>query len=448
LLVSEIDMPLPIGNRAAAPSRARPSYDVEARAGIELAATSTSPTSSPGEARSADGLSTSPGHAAPTTTRRFWTPCRIAGAVTGALLVTAALSTGIAHGAGAFASTSALVTSTPTSSIAPAPSASMPTSTPVPTVAKTPTAFRSVAFERARIGSDGAKENFQKVKGKVDFGHDPVSKATLVVDLGTSCFPFESQAKDPDACDPWDRRFEITLDEPRSKSDAPAFELARSMTPFGGPQHLEIDVTDLANAKPGAHELQAFIETWRGGWDVSAHVDVVPGTPPRDVRAAIPLVNGFFGPRELRELHDTRFTVPNGTTSSRIDYRVTGHGQGEMGEHCIGPSEEFCDRTHVVALDGKTIAEPEPWIDSCAAHCTRTEGTAAGIGTYCAENPWGLIASVDAGRANWCPGTLTKPLDFEQPLGDGNHTFAFRVKDKLPAGGGWRVSATLFAFGA
>ncbi|MFY0536724.1 hypothetical protein [Nannocystis pusilla] len=72
--------------------------------------------------------------------------------------------------------------------------------------------------------------------------------------------------------------------------DPPGFELLRSITPFGGPAHLEADITDFANAHPGEHVLRSYINSWAdgagqvsgsaGGWHLSVRIDGEPGPAP------------------------------------------------------------------------------------------------------------------------------------------------------------------------
>jgi hypothetical protein len=327
--------------------------------------------------------------------------------------------------------------------------------------------FSTVAFADQRIDSDGALPTFQRARGVVDFGTEPVAKATLLVDLGTTCFPFESwqQNKPPEGhtfpadCDAFDRNFEITLDEPKADGEPQALELVRAITPFGGPLHLEVDVTDIVNGRPGQHELQAYIATWsdaaglvtgsKGGWTVSARIDVEPGNAPRKVLAVIPVVNGNIGSTEGNTVLTSSFTLPEGTTRTRIEHRVTGHGQGRgSARDCVGPAEEFCKRTHTVQIDGVEIDAPVPWIESCEDHCTLSRyGSATQGFEFCKESPTGNIASVRAPRANWCPGTMSAPFFYERSAVPGAHVFGYGVKARIPEGGSWRVSTTIIAYG-
>jgi hypothetical protein len=241
--------------------------------------------------------------------------------------------------------------------------------------------------------------------------------------------------------------------------DAPGFELLRSITPFGGPAHLEVDVTDWANLHPGEHTLRSYINSWpdgtgqvsgsKGGWHLSVRVDVEPGPAPRNVLAAISLYQGEY--TADTPAPKVPFTLPDGVVKAELEYRVSGHGGAtdNIGE-CIGPAEEFCKRTHHVALDGAEVSTFDAWRIDCGTFCTITDNPLpVGPAKYCLENPCGSIPSVQAARANWCPGDVVAPLKgpVTAALGPGpDHEFGFSVDDVVP-GGSWTVSATLYAYG-
>lgn len=326
--------------------------------------------------------------------------------------------------------------------------------------------FTLQPFDKVRITSVGGMPNFQQANAMVDFGMGSIAEARLVVDLTSTCFPFEGWQSNPPPsgqnwpadCDAFDRNFEFTLDEPAAGAPAgtpPAIELVRAITPFGGPLHLEVDITDVANARPGAHMLRVVIPTWSdgagmvsgsaGGWNVSARIEVVPGVAPRKVVTVIPLWNGS---QTMAAGPEVPFTVPAGVRSGKLEYRVTGHGGGAVGAGCIGPAEEFCKRMHTLTLDGAELARVEPWRNNCASLCTiRHQGPVGGGFDYCLENPCGAISSVRASRANWCPGSMTPPFEFSADgLGTpGAHMLKWDVSTLL-AGGQWRVSVVYIGY--
>jgi hypothetical protein len=166
------------------------------------------------------------------------------------------------------------------------------------------------------------------------------------------------------------------------------------------------------------------------------------------VLALVPL---WFGNQTQAELGPLSFTVPDGATSARLEYRTTGHGGAMVPDdpNCIGPAEEFCERRHAISLDGTVVAELSPWRTDCAALCTLTSYESASIAVpeYCAENPTGLPASVRAPRANWCPGSMTPPfvLEAAELAAPGGHELSVAL-DELAEGGLWVQSLVLFAY--
>lgn len=312
------------------------------------------------------------------------------------------------------------------------------------------------------ISSSADAEHFQSATADVDFGEASVASAKLFVELTSPCFPFSNWLEQgvprgqrwPARCDAFDRALSVSLDAREPGETPPGIELVRAVTPFGGPLKVEVDVTDVVNGLPGRHRLRLSIDTWsdadglvsgsNGEWQASVSLETTPGAAPRRVLAVVPLVlesqtEVDAAPLELQ--------VPEGVGSARLDYLVTGHGAvPELG--CIGPAEEFCQRTHELRLDGQLLEELSPWRSDCAELCTITVNDAgAGPASYCAENPCGSPDSVRAPRANWCPGSLTTPFAIEKPelTVAGTHELTRSIQG-LHEGGQWRVAATYFAF--
>lgn len=295
----------------------------------------------------------------------------------------------------------------------------------------------------------------------IDLGPGSFTSVTLIVDLASSCFPFADWTtpppgqKWPAKCDAFDRTMGFVVDPAPTADDPPGFEALRSITPFGGPKHIEADITDWANAHPGAHSLRSYINSWpdgagqvsgsEGGWTLSVKLDVVPGPAPRKVLAAIPLYNADYGLNTPDP--EINFTLPEGTTKAALSYTVSGHGGGAMIGDCIGPAEEFCKRHHHLRLDGAELIDFIPWRADCTKFCTVTDNPGPkGPAMYCAENPCGSIASVNAPRANWCPSEVVKPFVGPVQLGPGEHSFGFHV-DGVVDGGSWTTSAIVYAYG-
>lgn len=314
-------------------------------------------------------------------------------------------------------------------------------------------------------GMDGWNTQHRDVA--FDLGAAPFSKVTLVVDLDTDCYPWDKWQESPPppgqnwpaSCDAFDRTMGFISDPGGDPGDPPGFELLRSITPFGGPAHLEADITDFANAHPGEHVLRSYINSWAdgagqvsgsaGGWHLSVRIDGEPGPAPREVLAAISLFSGDVGVDGATTT--VPFSLPEGVKKAELVYTVSGHGGAtdNIGD-CIGPAEEFCKRRHHISFDGEVVTSFDAWRTDCGELCTITDNPLpVGPAKFCAENPCGSIASVMAARANWCPGDLVAPLrgpvtSALQPGAD--HEFQFAIDDVIE-GGSWTVSAALYAYG-
>jgi hypothetical protein len=369
-----------------------------------------------------------------------------------------------------------------------------------PVVGQAP--FAIAALTGVGLGSEngtGWPETGEAVRA-VDWGEGPFHQVTLAVDLGTTCFPFETWADDPPpagqlwpaTCDAFDRNIDAYVEDDgeaqagaandgaandgavattEDPGDAGAlsplggsFNVVHAITPFGGPEHLEVDLTDLANARPGKHRLRIHLESYsdpagkvtgsNAGWTVSATIAVSPGPAPRRVLAAQALVAGRVGPGDAPST--STFEVPAGAHAGRIEYRASGHGQGPRVVGCIGPADEFCARSHLVFVDGAEVDAIDLHRDDCQSLCTLTHhspadaglGPPSGAFDYCAENPCGAASSVRAARANWCPGSMTAPQvwdGFAAFAVRGPHTFSTQIVD-IGQDGSWLVSATYYAY--
>lgn len=323
--------------------------------------------------------------------------------------------------------------------------------------------FSIVVLDKAHIGSNSAQPDYQKASAELEITKGPFADAKIVIDLTSTCFPFEQWKADPPpaghnwpaSCDAFDRNFEIALFDPAAPA-SPGLEIVRAITPFGGPLHIEGDVTDILNATHAKRRLEVTIPSYsdpegkvsgsNGGWNVSVHLELTPGAPPRQVLAVVPLV--YDSDTKGGTPRPFPFTLPEGTASARVEYLATGHGGGKGDIACIGPAEEFCARTHTLRADGTAIlTDKELWRDDCDTLCTTTKG--GPFSSYCKENPCGAPQSVAAPRANWCPGSQTPPiaLDAAPFATPGAHTFELAV-NKTAEGGLWRISAKVFAYGS
>ncbi len=342
--------------------------------------------------------------------------------------------------------------------------------TPEPVVEKKPPAapYRIKLFENIRLNSraeyNGKKyEHVRNALVDIELKDESFAKVELVVELRSTCYPFSQWASDPRPpghnwppnCDAFDRNFEFIMDPPGKTGGPPAIELVRAITPFGGPMDFKVDVTDVANVRRGKHAIRVNISTFadgkgrvsgaNGGWFVTAYLQVTPGQPIRKVLAVIPLFNHIYRHNDNKRL-EAKFTLPEGTKRTVLEYRVTGHGGAALDRPaCIGGADEFCKRVHHLFADGKEAQKFTPWRSDCANFCTLIQTQ---FGQRCKENPNGALRSVRAPRANWCPGSITWPIKRSLPAfqSPGKHTFGYQI-DKVAKGGSWRVSAVLIAYG-
>ena len=325
--------------------------------------------------------------------------------------------------------------------------------------------YTQMLLDNARITSISSMPNYQVATADVQLTGGPFASVTLTVDLTSTCYPFSNWATDkppagqnwPADCDAYDRNFEMALLDPANPTN-PGLALVRAITPFGGPEEITQDVTDAFNAiGSGDRTFQITIPTYSdgagqvsgsdGGWNVTAQLAVVPGTPPRNVLSVQSLIYTSIPAAQSGMATSLPFTLPKGTASTTLEYRVTGHGGAtDTTGECIGPADEFCERTHTLTMDGQPLATMKPWRTNCATLCTQETNDAGygPVGSYCEQNPCGEIASVQAPRANWCPGSETTPFTYNPTLAPGDHTFAFTIST---IAGNWRVSSTVYAYG-
>ncbi len=364
---------------------------------------------------------------------------------------------------GATTSTATGTTSIPTTG-EPGTSTSTSASTTVDTSTGEPVAepFTIAALDQQWITGTGGWDT-QHADADIDLGAGEFASVTLIVELESSCFPFEDWETPPPGhnwpakCDAFDRTMGFIMDPADAPEDPPGFEALRSITPFGTDKHIEADITDWANAHPGVHSLRSYINTWpdgagkvsgsEGGWTLSVRLEVVPGPAPRKVLAAIPLYLADLGADAPAP--QLPFTLPEGTSKSTLAYTVSGHGgANDPSSKCIGPAEEFCKRTHHILVDGVELSSFVPWRPGCSDFCTTAEHTWPDQSkfTYCQENPCGNLQSVNAARANWCPSDVVAPLVGSLKLGAGDYTLGFVVDDMYP-GGIWTTSAVVYAYG-
>jgi hypothetical protein len=123
--------------------------------------------------------------------------------------------------------------------------------------------------------------------------------------------------------------------------------------------------------------------------------------------------------------------VPQGVKNLKLRYLTTGHGGW-------GGGDEFVPKLNEIFADGKRVYHFIPWREDCATY--RLLNPASG-------NFGNGLSSSDLSRSNWCPGTITLPVEIPLPdLAPGKHTFQVAIPLGKPEGGSfsaWNVSGVL-----
>jgi len=123
--------------------------------------------------------------------------------------------------------------------------------------------------------------------------------------------------------------------------------------------------------------------------------------------------------------------VPEGVKNLRLRYLTTGHGGW-------GGGDEFVPKLNEIFIDGKRVYHFIPWREDCATY--RLLNPASG-------NFGNGLSSSDLSRSNWCPGTITLPVEI--PLSDlqpGNHVLKVAIPLGKPEGtsfSAWNISGVL-----
>jgi hypothetical protein len=123
--------------------------------------------------------------------------------------------------------------------------------------------------------------------------------------------------------------------------------------------------------------------------------------------------------------------IPEGLKSLSLRYTSTGHGGW-------GGGDEFNPKLNEIFIDGEKSYSFIPWRTDCASY--RLFNPASG-------NFGNGLSSSDLSRSNWCPATVTYPVNIPlDNLKPGKHTFKVAIPIGEPAGSSfsyWNVSGTL-----
>ncbi len=238
-------------------------------------------------------------------------------------------------------------------------------------------------------------------------------------------------------------------------------ELMRFFTPFGV-RHFNAqarikgyDWADSAVYKQDISELlprlqgEVWIGIYIGNYDKGGHIASLsfkyhPGYESESVTENKKWVMPVFNSTNLMEMAGQEYAtlfgedsltvtvdVPQGVKNLKLRYITTGHGGW-------GGGDEFNPKLNEIFADGKKIYHFFPWREDCATY--RLLNPASG-------NFGNGLSSSDLSRSNWCPGTLTLPVNIPLPeLAPGKHTLQVAIPLGKPEGGSfsfWNVSGVL-----
>jgi hypothetical protein len=241
----------------------------------------------------------------------------------------------------------------------------------------------------------------------------------------------------------------------------PTIELMRFFTPFGVRHFNEQvkikgynwadsviyrqDISELLPRLQGEVWLGVFIGNYdKGGHKASLNLKYYPGYEGEESATSGKWVYPIFNTLNLMEMAGQEYgtifekdsltvtvNIPEGVKNLQLRYTTTGHGGW-------GGGDEFNPKLNEIFVDSKRVYHFIPWRADC--------------GTYRLLNPssgnfGNGLSSSDLSRSNWCPGTLTPPVNIPLPdLVPGVHTFKVAIPLGKPEGGSfssWNVAGCL-----
>lgn len=241
----------------------------------------------------------------------------------------------------------------------------------------------------------------------------------------------------------------------------PPLELMRFFTPFGVKhfnEQIKIKGYDWADSVIYKQDISALLprlqgEVWigvfignydKGGHKASLNFNYYPSYSGEKQAEKKTWLMPVFNTTNLMEMsgqeYGTMFDkdsltvtidVPKGIKNLRLRYLTTGHGGW-------GGGDEFVPKMNEIFVDGKRVYHFIPWREDCATY--RYLNPASG-------NFGNGLSSSDLSRSNWCPGTITLPVEVPLPdLKPGKHKLQVAIPLGKPEGtsfSAWNVSGLL-----
>jgi hypothetical protein len=205
------------------------------------------------------------------------------------------------------------------------------------------------------------------------------------------------------------------------------------------------DISLLSSRLQGEVWIGVFIGNYdKGGHKASLNFKYYPGYENEKQPESKSWIMPVFNTTNLMEMtgqeYGTMFDkdsltvtidVPQGIKNLKLRYLTTGHGGW-------GGGDEFVPKMNEIFVDGKRVYHFIPWREDCATY--RYLNPASG-------NFGNGLSSSDLSRSNWCPGTITLPVEVPLPdLKPGKHKLQVAIPLGKPEGtsfSAWNVSGVL-----
>ena len=204
------------------------------------------------------------------------------------------------------------------------------------------------------------------------------------------------------------------------------------------------DITTLLPALQGEVWIGVFIGNYdKGGHKASLYFKYYPGdsedkdqtktwmTPVFNTTNLMEMSGQEYGTMFDKDSLTVAVDVPAGLKNLRLRYLTTGHGGW-------GNGDEFVPKQNEIFVDGKRVYNFIPWREDCATY--RELNPASG-------NFGNGLSSSDLSRSNWCPGTITLPVEIPLPeMTAGKHVLKIAIPQGKREGtsfSAWNVSGVL-----
>lgn len=187
----------------------------------------------------------------------------------------------------------------------------------------------------------------------------------------------------------------------------------------------------IGNYDQGGHKASLYFKYYPGDGDEEQQKGKTWMMPAFNTTNLMEMSGQEYGTLFEKDSLTVTVDIPEGVKNLRLRYLTTGHGGW-------GKGDEFVPKQNELFVDGKRVYHFTPWREDCATY--RMLNPASG-------NFGNGLSSSDLSRSNWCPGTLTLPVEIPLPeLNPGKHVLKVAIPLGKPEGNmfsAWNVSGVL-----